>query len=439
MNQTRTSSKVNEITGISETVGSSWIDPAYDAAGNMITGPMITGPLGTDPTTKLHFVFDAWNRMVTVKADSSGSPGSTIASYTYDGRNRRITKTIGGHTYHGYYNNNWQYLETRIGTSTSSSGQLVWDLRYIDSPLALLGGTYPLYYTNDANFNVTALIDGHTGAVSERYQYDPYGKVQFYSDAWVKTMASAANNPILYCGYTLDSESGLYLARNRYLNVGVGVWEKRDSKDYIDSSNFYEYVKGNPTSYKDGFGLAVDYPDSIGVQWGWYVWGRVTNKTKERKVTILGDYQVFVKHTDDGDEFNNPKTRSTVLVLTINGRGWSPAKNRQDWNQVWVLNPGEASDEVRTPEDESNPWDKNVDHIQDVDYILSVSGATAIYKGKECKKKAPTESVEDYGNNDIKGIYQTGIAVKSRWTVVADCECCPDRVYVTDDYYGFNS
>jgi len=285
LNQTRTQNKVNEITAINETVGSSWIDPAYDAAGNMITGP-----LGTDPTTKLHFVFDAWNRMVTVKADSSGSPGSTIASYTYDGRNRRITKTIGGHTYHGYYNNNWQYLETRIGTSTSSSGQLVWDLRYIDSPLALLGGTYPLYYTNDANFNVTALIDGHTGAVSERYQYDPYGKVQFYSDAWVKTMASAANNPILYCGYTLDSESGLYLARNRYLNVGVGVWERRDpmmvaqsrllsnheeisatkarliALDYDVETNFYQVVQSNPISNVDPTGLLTVNTTNAAIQ-----------------------------------------------------------------------------------------------------------------------------------------------------------------------------
>jgi len=32
------------------------------------------------------------------------------------------------------------------------------------------------YYTNDANFNVTALV-GTDGDVAERVAYDPYGKV----------------------------------------------------------------------------------------------------------------------------------------------------------------------------------------------------------------------------------------------------------------------
>jgi hypothetical protein len=33
-----------------------------------------------------------------------------------------------------------------------------------------------LYYCQDANMNVTALVAASDGAVVERYMYDPYGK-----------------------------------------------------------------------------------------------------------------------------------------------------------------------------------------------------------------------------------------------------------------------
>jgi len=59
-------------------------------------------------------------------------------------------------------------------------------IRYIDAPVLRFhdgdtDGTIDdtLYYTTDANMNVTALVrevDGHWG-VAERYVYDPYGHV----------------------------------------------------------------------------------------------------------------------------------------------------------------------------------------------------------------------------------------------------------------------
>jgi RHS repeat-associated protein len=403
------------LTGINETVGSSWIDPAYDAAGNMITGPMITGPLGTDPTTKLHFVFDAWNRMVTVKADSSGSPGSTIASYTYDGRNRRITKTIGGSTYHGYYNNNWQYLETRIDSSTSSSGQIVWDLRYIDSPLALLGGTYPLYYTNDANFNVTALIDGHTGAVSERYQYDPYGNVQFYTAAWATTMTSAANNPILYCGYTLDGESGLYLARNRYLNVATGTWEKRDligRKGTLvveGALNLYQLDESNPIKFVDPFGLDAAYPGNAH-------WGEVKNASSHT-VTIQGDWFEFTAggvsyfpSTEDEEKW----FRSTIPGIT---------KVIPDPARTEILQPGETSVSVR----QNANGKLRPDHvILDADFILAVDGGAAtLYSDGNCNAPCMLDPKDAAWLKQTKGFKVPGLIPLPFGTdgvyTVADC------------------
>jgi hypothetical protein len=61
--------------------GGGWNSPGYDAAGNIASGPKA----GAE-TTRLHFVYDAWNRLVQVKADNAGQPGEVIATYQYDGR-----------------------------------------------------------------------------------------------------------------------------------------------------------------------------------------------------------------------------------------------------------------------------------------------------------------------------------------------------------------
>jgi hypothetical protein len=98
----------------------------------------------------------------------------------YDGLNRRISKTAGTDTLDYYYNENWQVLEVRKNGSANPLEQWVWDQRYIDAPVlrwhdSNTDGTVDdtLYATNDANMNVTALVDPSTGSVVDRYAYDP--------------------------------------------------------------------------------------------------------------------------------------------------------------------------------------------------------------------------------------------------------------------------
>ena len=119
--QTRSHNLANELTGFGQGTGQAhWIDPNYDPAGNMASGPR-----GDAPTARLHFKWDAWNRLCEVRADSNGSPGTPgglIASYRYDGRNYRIFKHVAGDANTDYYYNDslglrslgeggWQCLE----------------------------------------------------------------------------------------------------------------------------------------------------------------------------------------------------------------------------------------------------------------------------------------------------------------------------------------
>ncbi len=116
--------------------------------------------------------------------------GSTVVqSNEYDGLNRRIKKTVGSGTdfYDYYYNQQWQVLEIRKNGSANPWKQYVYHPHYVDSIAmrrydANTDGdiTDPNegehYYLQDANFNVTAVVD-NSGAVKERYAYTPYGEV----------------------------------------------------------------------------------------------------------------------------------------------------------------------------------------------------------------------------------------------------------------------
>ena len=130
LNQSRTVNKVNEITGITESVGSSWVTPAYDRNGNMTTIPkpaaLTAGYTGT---------WDAWNRLVKLQDGAN-----TVAEYAYDGQKwRTVSKNYSGgtltETRHHFYSTNWQILEERLGTSTNPDRHFVWGARYIDDLL----------------------------------------------------------------------------------------------------------------------------------------------------------------------------------------------------------------------------------------------------------------------------------------------------------------
>ena len=71
--QSRSANPVNEITGITNTLGSSWVTPAYDANGNMTTIPQ-----PADPANSFNGKFDAWNRLVSLVDNSTKRHGSAV-------------------------------------------------------------------------------------------------------------------------------------------------------------------------------------------------------------------------------------------------------------------------------------------------------------------------------------------------------------------------
>jgi len=193
------------------------------------------------------------------------------------------------------YDEQWQVLEERTDTFEDLEGEggalatvaetvnipWLWDQRYIDAPVLRWRDTdgnpqtgdygldEMLYYCNDANMNVTALVDAETGEVVERYMYDPYGKATIYDGAWQPvSWQGSKQNAVLYCGYRWDFETGLYQVRYRYYHPSLGRFMQRDPEGYSDSPNLYEYALGRPSNCTDPQGRVVVVITGLGVQPG---------------------------------------------------------------------------------------------------------------------------------------------------------------------------
>ncbi|MCY2964772.1 MAG: hypothetical protein NT069_14230 [Planctomycetota bacterium] len=255
--QARSDNKVNEITGVTNAVGSAWVGPAYNRAGNMTTVPQ-----PADPTKGYTATYDAWNRFVKL-VDASNS--QTVQENAYDGRMfRTVRKSYTGgvlsETRHYLYTTAWQVAEERTGTSTSAERQLVWGLRYIDD-LILRDrddtGTGTLHERlnalQDANWNVVAIAYS-AGAVQERYAYSAYGAVRLLSSTYNPSPTSIIRWGSLYCGYAFDLDTSLAIVRYRFFSTGVG-WLMRDPVLTKKTGSLFEYAMSLPLSRTDPSGL----------------------------------------------------------------------------------------------------------------------------------------------------------------------------------------
>jgi len=218
--------------------------------------------------------------------------------------------------------------------------QYVWSPRYIDAPVlrdrdtdastatgdlgkADSGLDERLFYVTDANFNVTALVQGtpgdaDLGKVLERYVYDPYGKVLVLNGAdgvdpdttaggddeeWTTDTDGASDvaNEILFCGYRLDAETSLYHVRHRMYHPTLGRWLQRDPLGYVDGMSLYAYCGNSPESVTDPMGLAemmtlLYKPDEMRTETRTLEWRA---EWKDPIIVLLGD---------DVDDNPPPKT-----------------------------------------------------------------------------------------------------------------------------------
>jgi RHS repeat-associated protein len=259
----RTNNAQNQVT----TVGTATL--SYDANGNTTTDQ-----------SGQQYGYDAWNRLVAVK----NSSGTTIASYGYDALGRRITQTENGTTTDLYYSTNWQVVEERQGSTTTT--QYVWSPFYVDQLIerddqANGSGTLTrrLYAEQDADYNVTSITDSG-GNVVERYSYDPYGNVTVENAGGStkgngSASASGYDWNVVHQGLMLDSVTGTYDDRNREYDPTLGRFLQQDPAGYINGLNRYQSDLSSPANKTDPAGTTAtnwDWSDDLQedvVYWAW--------------------------------------------------------------------------------------------------------------------------------------------------------------------------
>src|SRR6266851_4494009 len=164
--------------------------PTYDVNGNM-----------TGDETGHTLIYDAWNRLVQVK-----NGPTVLETYSYDALGRRVTEnpwTLRDL----YYDRAWQLLEEDVAGSMAD--QYVWSPVYIDALIERDTPTQRMYVQQDANFNVTALVDT-SGTVQERYINDPFGSFTVLAANWTTRGTSNYGWVFFFQGKRYDFATGLF-------------------------------------------------------------------------------------------------------------------------------------------------------------------------------------------------------------------------------------
>jgi RHS repeat-associated protein len=201
-------------------------------------------------------VYDAWNRLVDFK-----NGGSVLAAYMYDGLGRRIQATASGTTTDFYFSKDWRELEEDVGGIAQV--QYVWSPINVDA-LVLRdsnpsGGvlTVRLWVQQDANWNVTSIVNS-SGAVAERYIYDPYGAVSYLTASWGTLGASQYAWQYLFQAGRLDPVTGQYVFEHRDYSISLGRWSEADPLGFkAGDGNLYRGFANSPAGDIDPSGLLV--------------------------------------------------------------------------------------------------------------------------------------------------------------------------------------
>jgi uncharacterized protein (TIGR03067 family) len=103
-----------------------------------------------------------------------------------------------------YFSAAWQVLEE--DAAGSMQDQYVWSRAYIDAMVERDTPTQRLYVQQDANWNITALVDT-SASVQERYIYDPFGVFTVLAPNWGARGTSAFNWVYLHQGGKYDNNT----------------------------------------------------------------------------------------------------------------------------------------------------------------------------------------------------------------------------------------
>ena len=194
--------------------------------------------------------------------DASRLTGIDSVTLTYNGLGDLVTRAEGGTTTHYYYNYGIG-MKPIVAEQDEAGGQFL--RYYVWTPTGQLlymidaaNGNKVHFYHFDPTGSTLALTDA-TGAVSDSYAYDPYGRLLQHNGSNLQPFTFVGK-----WGVRQEGSAGvLYHMRARYYDSGAGRFISRDPVRDISprSINPYQYALDNPLYYTDPMGLQEGTPD----------------------------------------------------------------------------------------------------------------------------------------------------------------------------------
>jgi RHS repeat-associated protein len=223
LTQTATYNNLNQLSNLSGQA------LTFDAVGNLTSDG------------QRNYTWDAENRLIGITYP--GVSGKSTA-FTYDGLGRRTTivSAPAGVTM------SYLWCGSNICQAHNANTPTIRNY-YAEGELVVVPGApnQLYYYGVDQIGSVRRAFSSTSGAPA--YSYDPYGS---------PLQITAPLTDFVYGGMFYNADSGLYLTQYRAYDPVAGRWLSRDPMGEMSDpeANLYAYVRGNPISLLDPFGLA---------------------------------------------------------------------------------------------------------------------------------------------------------------------------------------
>jgi RHS repeat-associated protein len=213
----------------------------YDNSGNLVKK--------SDSNGTVNYDFNIKNRLVEVEKNS----GDTIATYYYDPFGRRLWKEVNGTRTYFFYSEQGLVAEyDESGNQIKSYGYKPGS-KWTTDPVFMKKSEYN-FYIND-HMGTPQKIINQDGNVVWSGKYKGFGKVDIKVEEVV--------NNLRFAGQYYDEENGFYYNMHRYYNFEFGRYNRPDPIGYEGGINYFLYVRNNPISYNDPYGLL----DPLGFDW----------------------------------------------------------------------------------------------------------------------------------------------------------------------------